>query len=92
MRQIANMRQINPKLKLGGLLPTMWYRSENIQRAEETLRASGLPVYPHIRRTNKVDDMTFDQQPLLVSSPKSAAGRGLPHICSCAHGGGAVNG
>lgn len=73
MRQIANMRQINPKLRLGGLLPTMWYKSENIQRAEETLRASGLPVYPHIRRTNKVDDMTFAQEPLVVSSPKSAA-------------------
>ena len=92
MRQIANMRQINPKLKLGGLLPTMWYRSENIQRAEETLRASGLPVYPHIRRTNKVDDMTFDQQPLLVSSPKSAAGRDYRTFVRALMEGGAVNG
>ena len=92
MRQIANMRQINPKLRLGGLLPTMWYRSENIQRAEETLRASGLPVYPHIRRTNKVDDMTFDQQPLLVSSPKSAAGRDYRTFVRALVEGGAVNG
>ena len=92
MRQIANMRQINPKLKLGGLLPTMWYKSENIQRAEETLRASGLPVYPHIRRTNKVDDMTFDQQPLLVSSPKSAAGRDYRTFVRALMEGGAVNG
>lgn len=92
MRQIANMRQINPKLRLGGLLPTMWYRSENIQRAEETLRASGLPVYPHIRRTNKVDDMTFDQQPLLVSSPKSAAGRDYRTFVRVLVEGGAVNG
>lgn len=92
MRQIANMRQINPKLKLGGLLPTMWYRSENIQRAEETLRASGLPVYPHIRRTNKVDDMTFDQQPLLVSSPKSAAGRDYRTFVRTLMEGGAANG
>lgn len=92
MRQIANMRQINPKLRLGGLLPTMWYRSENIQRAEETLRASGLPVYPHIRRTNKVDDMTFDQQPLLVSSPKSAAGRDYRTFVRALMEGGAVNG
>lgn len=73
MRQIANMRQINPKLKLSGLLPTMWYKSGNIQEAEAQLRASGLPVYPHIRRTNKVDDMTFMQEPLISSSPKSAA-------------------
>ena len=73
MRQIANMRQINPALTLSGLLPTMWYRSENIEDAENQLRASGLPVYPHIRKTNKVDDMTFLQEPLVVSSPKSAA-------------------
>lgn len=92
MRQIANMRQINPKLRLGGLLPTMWYRSENIQRAEETLRASGLPVFPHIRRTNKVDDMTFDQEPLLISSPKSAAGRDYRTFVRTLMEGGAVNG
>ena len=92
MRQIANMRQINPKLRLGGLLPTMWYRSENIQRAEETLRASGLPVYPHIRRTNKVDDMTFAQEPLLISSPKSAAGRDYRTFVRTLMEGGAGNG
>ena len=75
MRQIANMRKINTGLKLGGLLPTMWYKSENIVSAEEQLRNSGLPVFPHIRRTNKVDDMTFAQEPLLISSPRSAAGK-----------------
>lgn len=92
MRQIANMRQINPKLRLGGLLPTMWYKSDNIQSAEETLRASGLPVYPHIRRTNKVDDMTFAQEPLLISSPKSAAGRDYRTFVRTLMEGGAVNG
>lgn len=74
LRQVSNMREINPSLKLAGLLPTMWYRSPNIEEAEETLRASGLHIYRHIRRTNKVDDMTFAQEPLLISSPKSAAG------------------
>lgn len=74
LRQIANMRQINPRLRLAGCLPTMWYKSDNIQQAEETLRTSGLPVFPHIRRTDKVDDMTFAQEPLLISSPRSAAG------------------
>lgn len=73
MRQIANMRKINRGLKLLGLLPTMWYSSENIREAEEQLKKSGLPVFPHIRRTNKVDDMTFAQAPLITSSPKSAA-------------------
>ena len=73
MRQISNMRKINPLLNLSGLLPTMWYKSENITKAEQQLKASGLPVFPHIRRTDKVDDMTFAQQPLVISSPKSAA-------------------
>lgn len=73
MRQIQNMRAINPGLKLAGLLPTMIYKSEKISAALETLRASDLFVFPGIRKTNKVDDMTFAQRPLIESSPKSAA-------------------
>lgn len=73
LRQIANMRKINPKLRLAGLLPTMWYKSPDVQKAEDTLRASKLPVFPHIRRSDKVDNMTFAQRPLLISSPRSAA-------------------
>ena len=74
MRQIKNMRKINPRLKLSGVLPTMWYKDEEIQAAEDQLKRAGLRVYHHIRRTDKVDKMTFRQQPLLISSPKSAAG------------------
>lgn len=73
MRQIQNMRAINPALRLAGLLPTMIYKSDNMQEARDALLASGLPVFPPIRRTNKVDDMTFAQEPLIQSSPKSAA-------------------
>lgn len=73
MQQIRNMQRINPKLRVAGILPTMWYRSDNIVRAERELRAAGLPVFPHIRRTPKADDMTFEQEPLIVCSPKSAA-------------------
>ena len=74
MRQIRNMRKINPRLKVAGLLPTMWYKDELIQGAEDQLRAAGLPVFHHIRRSDKVDCMTFRQDPLLISSPNSAAG------------------
>lgn len=74
MRQIKNMRKINPRLKVSGLLPTMWYKDELIQGAETQLRAAGLPVFHHIRRSDKVDCMTFRQDPLLISSPNSAAG------------------
>ena len=75
MRQIKNMRQINPRLKIAGILPTMWYRDPEIQDAEQQLKKAGLHVFPHIRRSDKVDKMTFRQEPLLVSSPKSAAGK-----------------
>lgn len=74
MRQIKNMRQINPKLRLAGCLPTMWYRNSQITDAETQLRQAGLPVFQHIRRSDKVDDMTFRQDPLLVTSPNSGAG------------------
>lgn len=74
MRQIKNMRKLNPRLKLAGLLPTMWYNDPQIRDAEEQLRDAHLPVFPHIRRSDKVDRMTFQQNPLLISSPNSAAG------------------
>lgn len=74
LRQIDNMRRINSKLRLLGVLPTMWYKSDRTAEAERILRDSGLPVFDHIRRTDKVDEMTWAQVPLLVSSPNSAAG------------------
>ena len=73
MRQIYNMRDINPDLILAGLLPTMVYRSEQISKALEILNASDFTIFPSIRKTNKVDDMTFAQKPLIESSPHSAA-------------------
>lgn len=74
MRQIKNMRKINPRLTIAGLLPTMWYLDPQIQEAEDTLKAAGLNVFHHIRHSKKVDGMTFQQEPLLISSPRSAAG------------------
>ena len=73
MRQIKNMRQINPKLRLAGCLPTMWYRSPQIIDAAVQLKQSMLPVFHHIRRSNKVDDMTFRQDALIITSPNSGA-------------------
>jgi chromosome partitioning protein len=74
MRQIKNMRRINPRLRLAGCLPTMWYNDPQIRDAEKQLRDAGLPIFHHIRRSDKVDKMTFQQDPLLISSPNSAAG------------------
>ena len=75
MRQIQNMRRINPKLNVSGVLPTMWYRNREIEAAEQQLRGAGLHVFQHIRRSDKVDKMTFQQEPLLISSPRSSAGK-----------------
>ena len=74
IRQIHNMKRINPRLRLAGCLPTMWYKDPLIQESEQQLRDSKFPVYHHIRRSDKVDAMTFRQDPLLISSPKSSAG------------------
>ena len=73
-RQIHNMKRINPRLRISGLLPTMWYKAPEIQDAEQQLRAAGFRVFHHIRRSDKVDRMTFQQEALLISSPNSAAG------------------
>lgn len=74
MRQIKNMKRINPRLKLAGCLPTMWYSDPQIKDSERQLRSAGIPVFHHIRRSDKVDKMTYQQDPLLISSPNSAAG------------------
>lgn len=74
MRQVRNMQRINPRLRVAGLLPTMWYKDPQIRAAEEQLKTAGLPVYPHIRRSDMVDRMTWQQDPLAISSPTSAAG------------------
>lgn len=74
LQQVTNMQRINPRLHVAGLLPTMWYRSPDVQGAEALLRKSALPVFSHVRRSDRVDEMTFAQEPLLVTSPRSAAG------------------
>lgn len=71
LQQIQNMRRINPQLQVLGVLPVMWYKSESILQAERALRESGLRVLPRIRRSDRVDDMTYAQAPLISCSPKS---------------------
>lgn len=62
MRQVENMRKINPRLRVAGVLPTMWYKSEQISEAEAILKQSGFPVFGHIRRNNRVDNVSFDRE------------------------------
>ena len=75
LRQINNMRKINPGLRVAGLLPTMWYMDPIILQVEDALRKkAGVKVFTPIRRSDKVNRMTFEQEPLRVYSPRSAAG------------------
>lgn len=74
LRQVSNMREINPNLQLAGALPTMWYNSPDIKQCEKQLTAAGLRVYQHIRQSRTVDRMTHQQEPLCIASPKSGAG------------------
>lgn len=75
LAQVKNMQKVNPGLEVAGILPTMYYKTTQMDYAEKLLRESGLPVYSHIRRSTKVDEMTFAQLPIIKSSPKSGACR-----------------
>lgn len=73
LRQISNMRKINPSLRLAGVLPVIWYPSKEAEAALAQLREFGLTVFSRIRRSTMVDAMTYRQEPLYRSSPKSGA-------------------
>ena len=67
MRQIFSCRTINPRLRVAGLLPTMWYKSEQIRQAGETLWKSEFRIFHHSRRSKAVDDLTFSREVLTSS-------------------------
>ncbi len=74
VRQINAMKKVNSRLKLAGVLITMWRNVDVVNKAEKVLRSSGVPVFETtIRRTDIVDESTFQREPLVVYSPRSAA-------------------
>lgn len=74
LRQINSMKKVNPRLTLAGVLITMWRNVDIVTQAEAVLRAGNFPVFRTvIRRTDRVDESTFQRQPLNVYSPRSAA-------------------
>ena len=72
-RQIENMRRINPDLKISGILPTMYYRSQRNSAALAEIRKARLPIFHPIRRSETVDRMTYLQEPLTMCSTRSGA-------------------
>ena len=78
MSQIRNMQKINRGLEVAGVLPTMFYAESGQQAAVEadlqkSLALAGIRCFRHIRRSSRVDGMTFAQDALIYSSPKSKA-------------------
>ena len=74
LRQIASMRKVNERLTLAGVLITMWRNVDVVNQAEKILRDSGVPVFSTtVRRTDIVDECTFQREPLYLYSPRSAA-------------------
>ena len=75
--QIRNMQRVNRGLEIAGVLPTMTYMNEKQEKAEKDLRdllaSCGVRCFQHIRRSTMVNDSTFEQLPLIDSSPKSGA-------------------
>lgn len=75
-RQIENAKRLNPKLKFRGCLVTMYYNREVCKQGEAYLRSQRYPVFnTHIRRTEKVDEMTFSEVNLMEYSPRSGAAK-----------------
>ena len=74
LRQISAMKKVNSRLTLAGVLITMWRNADVVHQAEKVLRDSGVPVFETtIRRTDIVDESTFQREPLVIYSPRSAA-------------------
>ena len=75
-QQIENAKRLNPKLKFRGCLVTMFYNREVCRQGEDYLQNQRYPVFAtHIRRTEKVDEVTFTNLSLMEYSPRSGAAR-----------------
>lgn len=73
--QIERLRAVYPDVRVAGVLPTMWYRSDTVEQGEALLRKSS-PVRvfeSKIRRSPKVDESTWTGEPVVSWSPRSAA-------------------
>lgn len=73
--QVANMRKVNPDLRVAGVLLTMYRSTPACEEAEKFLREQNtFRVFDTvIRFSDLVGDSTFAQEALPVFSPRSAA-------------------
>ena len=75
--QVANMRRINDRLRVAGVLVTQYQRTREESLAHTLLAASsGLPVYQcRIRQSPRVAAATFAGESLLTFSPHCGAAK-----------------
>lgn len=64
LEQIYGMQQINPQLNVCGVLPTMYYYSEDSVKALKIMKLENFRVLQPIRYSRKVDSSTFSRQTL----------------------------
>ena len=77
--QITNMRRINPRLRVRGVLVTQYTKTEEERQALEVLRSSQLPVFETVIRFSKrVCAGTFAKMPLVEFFALVRCGDGLP--------------
>lgn len=71
--QIGEMRRVNPRLKVAGVLVTMRFIANAEAQAEAALRKLPVPVFKQtIRRSVTVEQSTFLREPLRKMAPESA--------------------
>ena len=75
VHQVYNMRQVNPRLRVAGVLVTMWHKGVMQHEAELRKFDRLLPVFLQTIRDNRdrVTSMTYSGDPLIIHSPHSAA-------------------
>ena len=74
MIQINNVKRVNPRLKVAGVLVTQYQFTREEQEALEYLRQYKLPVWRRvIRRSGRVSAATYAKEPLIRFSPGCAA-------------------
>lgn len=62
IQQVDNMRRLNSRLRVAGVLPTKWYRDDSILDAESILRQSSLNVFHRIRYSKRMKAVTFSRE------------------------------
>ena len=74
LRQIESVREIQPRIRVAGVLITKWHKTAAVIQGEAALRGSGVPVFrTNIRRSDKVTEAAFMARSLDDYSRRSAA-------------------